>query len=526
MNELFYSVTAGLAGMMLLFVARSSFPSPDGSNPDSPEPGTVYLTPAFLGEGEQEIAFQEGVLFVGENRRASASRTIGVHFRRFPAQDGVDGPPVFYLPGGPGSTLDLSELNAPDGRELIRFFTSVGDLVIVDQRGNPDVRNAYTPDLWMNVRKQPLDRPGTESRLKAAYRNGFTKALRRWQKRGVDLFAYDVRHAVGDVDRLRRALGYDQVILRGNSFGSQWSFAYMKQHPEHVARAMLGGVEPLNHTYDRPKHVWAAHRRIIDLVESDPDLQPHLPEQGLVRVLRSRLNRLEDKPVSVDISSPTDGSTVSVTIGRYDMQRALKKFAPDYYTREGLESWPRFVLEMLDGEHKYLGYLTYRRRRSDRIPLIFPLMDNSLGITDDRDRSLRTDNARSMVGPINALYYATRDASPTPVVSDAFRTTLDVEVPVLMIQGDLDRSTPIENARYAHRKLPVSHLLHVKNGTHMAIREVRRHRPELTEDLRSFLRTGSFDGLPKAVPLPPPDFEPPRDTSMYEAASQKARIPE
>jgi len=97
---------------------------------------------------------------------------------------------------------------------------------------------------------------------------------------------------------------------------------------------------------------------------------------------------------------------------------------------------------------------------------------------------------------------------------------------VLMIQGDLDRSTPIENARAIHEELPTSHLLHVENGTHLAIREARRFHPQVQAQVLAFLKTGSFGALPDRVTLPAPDFEAPSETSLFEQFASDARIPE
>jgi len=492
-----------------------------------PAPGTVHMTPAVLNADDgSRVAYEEGILFVPENRRTDASRTIAVRFRRFPAQEGADGPPVFYLPGGPGSTIDQGELSDADGQQMIDFFTSVGDFVLVDQRGNANVDVPFVATMYMSVSGVPLDVPGDPDMLREAYREGFTTALDAWQARGVDLSGYDILNAVDDVNDLRSALGYDQIILRGNSFGSQWSFALMKRHPERVARALLGGIEPLDYVYDQPSDVWAAHQRIIRLAEADPDLKDVLPENGLESAIRSLLDRLEEQPETVTVPHPKTGDLVTVVVGRYDLQQALKRFAPNYYTREGLERWPRFILEMLNGDFRYLAALTYRSRQSDRIPLIFPMIDHSLGITAEREHTLQTDMATAWVGPINHFYDATRDLSPTPDVGDAFRTDLAANVPVLMIQGDLDRSTPIENARAMHKELPTSHLLHVENGTHLAIREARRFHPQVQAQVLAFLKTGSFGAIPDRITLPAPDFEEPSETSLFEQFASDARIPE
>jgi pimeloyl-ACP methyl ester carboxylesterase len=513
---------AGILAAAMLLAA----PELGAAQSISLEPGTVHLTPAFvtLDDG-RTVAYEEGLLFVPENRRA-ASRSIAVRFRRFPAQAGADGPPVFYLPGGPGSTLDQGELASNEGQEIIDFFTSVGDLVIVDQRGNANVDVPFIPTMEMQVSGVPLDVPGDPEALKQAYRAGFTSALETWRNRGVDLAGYDILNAVDDVDDLRAALGYEQIILRGNSFGSQWSLAYLKRHPDRVARALIGGVEPLNHAYDRPADVWAAHQRIIRLAEADPDVQAYLPEEGFEPAIRALLDRLETNPERVTLPHPKTGEMTTVALGRYDLQQALKRFAPDYYTRDGLATWPRFVLELMNGDFRYLAALTYRSRQADRMPLIFPLIDNSLGITAERDEALRADPATAMVGPINSFYYSTRDLSPTPDVGDDFRTGLTDEVPVLMIQGDLDRSTPVENAQHLHEMLPGSHLLYVENGTHMAIREVRQFHPNITEQVRAFLQTGALGALPARVTLPPPDFETPGETSLFQQFAADARIPE
>ena len=118
-------------------------------------------------------------------------------------------------------------------------------------------------------------------------------AVDSFRRKGVDLRGYDVKECADDVNDLRRALDYDQIILVGQSFGSQWSFAVMRRHPEIVARALLTGVEPLDFGYDMPSHVLAAVQRMWWEAEKDPQLKPYLPTGGLMAAAREVLQRLE-----------------------------------------------------------------------------------------------------------------------------------------------------------------------------------------------------------------------------------------
>ena len=119
--------------------------------------------------------------------------------------------------------------------------------------------------------------------------------------KGIDLRGYTVKELADDVNDLRRALGYDRITLVGTSFGSQWSFAIMRRHPDIVMRALLSGVEPLDYGYDMPSHVFAAIQRMWWEAEKDPRIKPYLPEGGLAAAAREVLRRLDRAPVQVKV---------------------------------------------------------------------------------------------------------------------------------------------------------------------------------------------------------------------------------
>ena len=95
------------------------------------------------------------------------------------------------------------------------------------------------------------------------------------------------------------ALGYDRIMLNGTSFGSQWSFAIMRLHPDIVARALLSGVEPLDHGYDMPSDVFAAVQRMWRTVDDDARFAPYLPPGGMAEAALAVIERLEREPLVI-----------------------------------------------------------------------------------------------------------------------------------------------------------------------------------------------------------------------------------
>src|SRR6185436_17373729 len=114
--------------------------------------------------------------------------------------------------------------------------------LFVNQRGNPSVPGAAK--MVATFAPLPLDRAATPESEAAWARRAVQEGQEAWSRQGVDLAGYDIINIADDVEDLRKALGYQQIILRGGSFGSQWSFAILKRHPASIDRALLRGIEP------------------------------------------------------------------------------------------------------------------------------------------------------------------------------------------------------------------------------------------------------------------------------------------
>ncbi|MBJ6764497.1 alpha/beta fold hydrolase [Myxococcaceae bacterium JPH2] len=473
------------------------------------ERGTVELEPGT------RVAYELGTLYVPENRQKPESRLIGVGFARLKAPRPTGAPPVFWLPGGPGlSVLGSLIDNDAAGKGRLRSwltFGAVGDLVVVEQRGfTRRGEMLESPNDAM-----PLDRPASAQAEAEAMRALAKRAVA--ENPGKDLSGYDITEFVADVDAVRRALGYPKISLFGGSFGSQWSLAVMRLHPEIVARAVLSGVEPLNNGYDMPSHVFASLQRIAFDADRDPGLAPYLPKGGMMEAVRVLHRRFASGPVRVQVRDDA-GQTQTVVLGAEDLQLSL-----DSHTQEA-EQWPAFILSLYHGHYEDWAREVIAGRVAGKTKLIGPLVDSSLGVTAEREHLLRTDSAIEMLGTWNfEANIASAPDWPTRDVGDAVRKPVPNSIPVVFVHGDWDTSTPIDNTLGLLPYFPNGHAILVHRGGHDGTFYLLRNEPAAKSAVYEFLKTGKTAGLPHEVTLPLPSFAVP--SFAPPAASAKTPAP-
>ncbi|MEM1111216.1 MAG: alpha/beta hydrolase [Pseudomonadota bacterium] len=512
----------------LLSGAASAVAQPSEESAGSLE-GQLLLTPdVFRAPDGSEIDGERGLFFVKENRANPDSRLIAFHFIRFPAQNATNNSPIFLVPGGPGSEYRFD--TAPR-IAMANFFSRNQDAVVISQRGNPS-SPGLVPNLRFRAdRSYPLDTPASVTAMMARAGASYEAGLNDWRERGVDVAGYDIINIVDDVYELRAALGYDKMSLRGCSFGSHFSFSYLKRWPETVDRALLSGVEPIDYGYDSAEFLWKSMERLAAQADADEDLQPFLPEGGLMAALESVYAKLESGPMTVTVPDPASGAQVDVVIGPDDLRmgaiRSLGQFGPRDDT-ENLTLWPQFILDMYEGDFRVLASVALQSRMGeDNSKLMTLLIDNSLGISEARDAKLLAEEERRFVDP-NWWYRSTRELSAAPVIDDAFRADWTIDIPVILVSGDLDWSTPIENAQAGASQLARGKLVTVEGGTHCPMHrqdQLPGQFPQINDQIGAFLTEEFADdaaidryitALPDTVTLQGLDFKPADEVNVYD----------
>lgn len=451
----------------------------------------VISQPVHVSDDEWSFSGTENMLFVPENRNDPNSRKIPLHFFRFPAKDTATLAPVVFLGAGPGepyaTEVFYNGRRAEAWRYELNFVNKNRDVILINQRGNSDTPGMQIPEFkykWNNggTLETPFDLSIRNANRKAAY----SEAIKRYKDSGVDLQGYDIMHFVDDIEAIRSYLDTEKIALMGNSFASQWALGYIQRYPTRVDRALFSGIEPLDHNYDDPQGIWKVLEKIEAYALEDPNIAKDLPEIGLIAAFKAVIERLEKTPQTVVLEGFNDGQDETIVVGADDLR--FNKLNPRVksYSAE-IESWPKYITEMYHGDFRYLALLSSGRMYNSGSLMINPLFNNSLGISKAREEVINKRPATRWLGDINSHYTATRDICPAPKVPNDFRVHKEHSIPILLIQGDMDLSTPYENATFLMKTLKKGHLITVKRGFHNAKRAFIFGNPELADATFEFM---------------------------------------
>ena len=185
-----------------------------------------------------------GYLVVPENRASLNSALIQLHMAVFQSfAEGPEPDPVVHLAGGPGSSsLDVAGYLFGQGLDAVLDHR---DFIFFDQRGTghssprldcPE-RNALTPTL--------LSGALSDDESFQAIVDAFHRCRDRLRAQGIDLSAYNSAASAADVNDLRLALGYNQLDLYGDSYGTRLALTVMRDYPEAVRSVVLDSTYPL-----------------------------------------------------------------------------------------------------------------------------------------------------------------------------------------------------------------------------------------------------------------------------------------
>ncbi len=418
-----------------------------------------------------------GTFAVYEDKEARAGRMIHLNVVILHATGPNPKPdPLFPFSGGPGQDATLGFRQYEDS-----WIRDERDIVLVSQRGTGGDNRLDCP--------KAADDGNIQGYLDPLFRTDLFRDCLAELSTRFDLTKYSTELAADDFNDLRRALGYDKINLTGGSYGTRMALVYMRRHPETVRTATLTGVAPIafrNPLY-HASNFHEAIRALFAECANDPECRaafPNLEDEYL-----AILHRLEQEPARVTIPHPVTSDPVEV---RLTKEAFLEGLRVTMYSGARSRDVPYVLHRAFQGELRPFAELAVESERGIRKILALGML---LCVTcaEDLDRITEEDIVKfaSWTDAGDSRVRGQKTVCefwPRSALSAGYGDPVSVDIPTLLLSGNLDPVTPPKWGEKTASHLPRS--------LHLAVPGSHGVRGDcLTSIQKAFLEAASVDGL-------------------------------
>lgn len=257
---------------------------------------------------EMTVDYDCGYVVVPEFYQGESTRELKVPFLRFNSPQDTDASPVLFHPGGPGQ----SHINEQAFNVFNIMFNEViadRDVIYMDPRGtelaDPFLDCPAFYSLNWQAYQQGLDQEAAEALVTETVQ----KCMDDFKAQGVNFDAYNSLELAGDVNSVRQALGYEQIIYFGTSYGSILGQHLMRDYPDILEAVILNGSSPLSRRSwieDRALNSQVAFDNLVTLCLADEKCNAAYPDiPGLMDAARAHF---KDGPLPYTYTDPNDPS--------------------------------------------------------------------------------------------------------------------------------------------------------------------------------------------------------------------------
>jgi pimeloyl-ACP methyl ester carboxylesterase len=444
-------------------VAAGALPAPAGAAVSSGASGIPFV-PC---KESNELACAH--LTVPLDPSGAVPGTITLAIRRRLAPVGEAHSAVIALAGGPGqSAIPFAETFT----ELLGPILDTRDLIVFDQRGT-----GYSHPLACHGFEQP-----------GAYHSGGQLIKSCAEQIGPERAFYTSLDSVADIEALRKALGYEKLVLWGTSYGTKVAEEYAQEHPEHVEALVLDSVVPPTGPDPLDRTTFEAIPRILRQLcayRQCAYITPN-PVADLARLVR----RMRGGVVLGRYIGP-HGQPQTIPISANELLDVL--LAGDFDPLLRAE-FPAAVKAAADGDSAPLARLLVRAVGGESeegegidTPLFYTTTCEEEDFPWSRGASPgeRLAQARTQIGALPASAFAPfttanvfdfdelRACAYWPFATPAPPAVTEAmpNVPTLILSGADDLRTPTANARKVAAQIPDAHLLVVPNTGHAVLED-------------------------------------------------------
>ncbi len=440
-------------------VAAGALPAPAGA--------AVSNIPFVPCKESNELACAHLTVPLDPSGTVPGSVTLAIRRRLAPVGEAHSA--VIALAGGPGqSAIPFTETFT----ELLGPILDTRDLIVFDQRGT-----GYSHPLACHGFEAP-----------SAYRSGGQLIKSCAEQIGTERAFYTSLDSVADIEALRKALGYEKLVLWGTSYGTKVAEEYAQEYPQHVEALVLDSVVP----------------------PTGPDPLDRTTFEAIPRILRQlcaygQCAQITSNPVT-DLARLVRRMGGGVIRGRYVGPHGHPQMVP-ISANELLDvllagdfdpilrgEFPAAARAAAAGDNALLARLLVHAFSGESeegegidTPLYYTTTCEEEAFPWSRGASTgeRLAQARTQIGTLPASAFAPFTTTnvldfdelracaywPNAAPAPPPETEAMPDVPTLILSGADDLRTPTANARRVAAQIPDAHLLVVPNTGHAVLED-------------------------------------------------------
>ncbi len=418
-----------------------------------------------------------GYLSVPEDWQDPTARQIQLSVVILPGAAAMaDQPPLVFLTGGPGQRIgnrQAEDLAYWDYYREVTSWLAGRELVLMAQRGTDETgSNLFCaplgdPKVYLGASDTAETVTDASETIGAAY----TACAEELQDAGFDLGAYNTPNSAHDYEALRVALGYPAWDVYGISYGTRLAMTMMRHHRDGLRSVVLDSVYPPD-LADQLLDL-SGFNRALEMLTAACAAEPTCAAAyGDLRTkVADVVARLEDTPVTIAIP---DAFQTQVLHVRLTSDLFLSMLYFKLYWANDIPSVPRAIAAAHSKDYETMARLLGTDYVFDEdyegsahgLQITLTCNDDAAHLPatfyDDqmRDYPLTAPLTRKSVALSPCAtwpYEAVDPVEKTPVVSD---------VPVLLLAGKWDPTTPPAYAEASARTLSNSHTVYAPAVAH------------------------------------------------------------
>ena len=345
----------------------------------------------------------------------------------------------------------------------------------VDEGSTTILNLPEVDDFFANMKGDLIEKE-TLDEMSDAYARGAS----RLQKEGVDTDGYTITEVLYDVELVRKSLGYNKINLFSVSYGTRLAMIYDWMFPETVNRSAMISVNPPGRFEWRPEALDQHLNYYSELYQKDSIYGA--PQIDIAEIIRTNSRKMPKSWMLIPIKR---GHVIMSTfLMLYSTDSAPKLF--DAWIAADNGDWSGIAMISLTMDYMLKDALLWG-----------DLVAKSSSVDYDFDPNLDLMKEfmpeNSIIGAPGTLLGIGARGWPSKLIPDSLRTVQYSETPTLLINGNIDVSTP---EQYGRKEL----LPYLKNGKQVLISEAAhggdifgRQRPALDFMLKKFYKTGIVD---------------------------------